>query len=181
MDSKEIIVELIVIGFGFMVFTILMGLHINKQAIELLLDLPSALSLFFISITCYVSGVIIDRMADRLFSFPEDYVRKNSMTNDVDFKDARSEVFSISPHVKEWIEYGRIRIRVVRGWSLNLIAIILLIVWDHLSDGPNTIFGDHHLIISLLTLIIFVGCVYSWFSLTRGECRRIDNEYSRTR
>ena len=179
MDSKEIIVELIVIGFGFFVLIVLTGYYFDKKSIELLINLPPLLLVFPITIFCYVVGIVVDRVADLLFSIPEDCVRGKNMPSGTSFKNARSLVFSQSPHVKEWVEYGRIRIRVVRGWSFNLLLIISLIVWSYVSDGHHHLFGRYQVFISAAISIMLLGCVYSWFSLTKSECRRIEQEYSR--
>ncbi|MEL6255256.1 MAG: hypothetical protein AAFR87_24825 [Bacteroidota bacterium] len=72
----------------------------------------------------YVLGVIIDRFVDNFFDF---YFKENAKNPQFLPKDeyymARTKVYMASDHLKDLMEYGKMRIRICRAWAFNSLLI----------------------------------------------------------
>ncbi len=146
MSTTNLFVELLVIGVG---ATCWVGvLLFGGNRID---DIPEAWLrsyplLFILLAFIYVLGIITDRMADwtfdQLFSR---HIRSRFFGSKREYQDARRLVLSSSSRLADLHEYGRTRIRISRGWSLNaaIAAIVLSIesIWqpNHPLWGSKTI------------------------------------------
>lgn len=138
MSTTNLFVELLVIGVGastWIGFALASVVGVPNADADLL---KSYLFLFLGLSIIYVLGVISDRFADflfdRLFSAP---IRTRHFSDKRSYQDARRLVFRTSERLADQHEYGRIRIRVARGWAVN--AALMAITWPILV---STRFAD---------------------------------------
>ena len=138
MKTTEVIVEILVIGFGPLVS---LAICIVVFPPSTAIDIPSSPVPILIAtgcVFCYVFGVIVDRVADAALSSYEKRIRsivlKGYGSQLSDFQDMRSYVYQEIPHVREWAEYGRIRLRVSRGWVVNALLILGSLILMHIQS-----------------------------------------------
>ena len=124
MATTNLFVELIVIGAGAICWLtlVILGLFgIDSFPIESAATYPVLVTLLPL---VYLLGIISDRVADfafdKLFSRP---LRVRYFSETRNYQDARRLVLSSSGRLADMHEYGRIRIRICRGWSLNALLI----------------------------------------------------------
>jgi hypothetical protein len=113
----------------------------------------------------YVIGIITDRLTDELFErlFP---LRKKHFTNVEEHRKALSEVYVKSETLTKLYEYGRMRIRICRNWTVNgLLILVSLIafIWSGSSGFEATVLK---LQVTIFAFIILGGSVlasyYAW-------------------
>lgn len=128
MSTTNLFVELLVIGVGAACWVLLLlcgAVSVEQIPTPWLRSYPLLLvSLAFL----YVFGIITDRLADwtfdKLFS---GRIRARYFDSKRSYQDARRLVLSSSTRLADLHEYGRTRIRISRGWSLNsLLAAAVL-------------------------------------------------------
>lgn len=128
MSTTNLFVELLVIGVGASLWIGLLVCGIVSVG-----DIPApwlrSYPLLLVSLAfLYVLGIITDRMADwtfdQLFS---SRIRSRCFDSKRAYQDARRFVLNSSDRLADLHEYGRTRIRISRGWSLNsaLAALVL--------------------------------------------------------
>ncbi|MCA9249054.1 MAG: hypothetical protein KDA42_18155 [Planctomycetales bacterium] len=128
MSTTNLFVELLVIGVGAACWVAL-GLAsvagIGWIESDVLQSYP-ALAVMLALV--YVLGIISDRVADWLFDiFFSGRIRSCYFEEKRDYQDARRLVISNSTRLADMHEYGRTRIRICRGWSLN--AAMMAVCW----------------------------------------------------
>ena len=110
MKTTEVIVEILVIGFGPLLIVVVWGESSSNSASNQLLNMHPSLVIVVGSIFCYVAGIVVDRVADFVFSFYEDKIRTDVLTKfgmrSADFQGMRSYVYNEIPHIMTWAEYG---------------------------------------------------------------------------
>jgi hypothetical protein len=181
METTELFVELIVIGYGALFALILLTTSffgyswINfDKASSIITILPSL-------VIAYVLGVLVDRVADWIFKFWDKRIRifqlKDKSNISDDYQRIRTIVFDKSESLRDWFYYGRSRIRICRGWTINFIFILLtinLFVFMQISKEnilKATVFFDSLIIMFLL------ASLFSWYRLTVSEYERLAQEY----
>jgi hypothetical protein len=124
MATTNLFVELLVIGVGaacWVGLLILAAFGLEFTQSELFSAYPALVSLLAV---VYLLGIISDRVADfvfdKCFSSP---LRVRFFECKRDYQDARRLVFDSSDRLADMHEYGRTRIRICRGWSLNAVLI----------------------------------------------------------
>jgi hypothetical protein len=173
--TTNLFVELLVIGVGascWIGLLVLTAFGIELTQIELLKTYPVLMSLLAV---VYLLGIVSDRIADsffdKLFSRP---LRAKYFDQKRDYQDARRVVFNRSDRLADMHEYGRTRIRVCRGWSLNaaLIAICLnVFLRTHCYDEPW--FGAATRWGTLGFVALSVASWWSWRTLCLTEYLKI--------
>lgn len=140
MATTNLFVELLVIGVGaacWVGLLILTAFGIEFTQVELLKTYPVLMSLLAL---VYLLGIVSDRFADFIFDqFFSQPLRAKYFGQKRDYQDARRLVFSTSDRLADMHEYGRTRIRICRGWSLNaaLITVCLnVFLHAHCFDKP---------------------------------------------
>jgi hypothetical protein len=124
MATTNLFVELLVIGIGaacWVGLLILAAFGIEITQSEVLNTYPVLVSLLAI---VYLLGIISDRIAD--FVFDKCFsgkIREQFFDNKRDYQDSRRLIFDSSDRLADMHEYGRTRIRICRGWSLNAVLI----------------------------------------------------------
>ena len=139
MSTTNLFVELLVIGVGAacwvaMIIFGIVPLHTLPE--EWLRSYPLLLiSAAFL----YVFGIITDRAADwtfdRLFS---GRIRERFFESKRSYQDARRLVLSSSSRLADLHEYGRTRIRISRGWSLNAAIAALVLSLEIVLQPAGT-------------------------------------------
>lgn len=176
MKTTEIIVELVVIGLGPLAMVLAFAVSADIPIVEI--GPPNAVYSLLMALSfCYVLGIIFDRVADSIFSNAEDKVRRSMFSSVEEFQIARSLVNKNSEHIAGWGEYGRIRLRVARGWALNSALMACALPAMEFVYGRQASPIDSKYYLPFLALL-FVGCLYSWRRLARGEVRRVHFEHS---
>jgi len=175
MSTTNLFVELLVIGVGastWIGFALASAVGVPNADADLL---KSYLFLFLGLSIIYVLGVISDRFADfvfdRLFSTP---IRTKHFTDKRSYQDARRLIFRTSERLADQHEYGRIRIRVARGWAVN--AALMAMTWPILV---STQFADQSwsqpaLVSGTISFIgLAIACWWTWSQLCETEYLKI--------
>jgi hypothetical protein len=163
MGTTDLFVELIVIGIGGVIWLLLLIFSAFgydwvplDEAFSLVALLP------FLSII-YVMGIIIDRLADTAFDRPWDSsLRKKVYAQDAEYASDKYLIYIHSGLLGDLLEYGRSRLRICRGWTLNTLLTLVsldIFIWTRVTGTSLrlrlTIFGS-------LALALFALC--NWFS-----------------
>lgn len=183
MTTTHLFVELLVIGFGgliwlFLALAPLLGIQIGTATAkpDLLLALP-------ILSTAYMLGILIDRVADYFFDSRDqrlrDAIYPGTDGREDYFKDRRTLVMDGQP-LWEHLEYGRSRMRVCRGWAVNFLLIAGFAGLDLVLNGSGARLGslpfaERAWLFMALAALCFLS-VCSWWSLTRSEYQKIKRQ-----
>ena len=177
MNTTDLFVEILVIGVGALIWItlLILGIFGYPVMVEQLLSIPALLP---ISALVYVLGIITDRIADVIFDrlFVNSIRKKFYPDVKQDFNDRRI-ILVYSEPLSRLLEYGRSRLRIVRGWTLNFLLILITFnvfvqarVTDNLLRANLLTFGN--ILLALLTFLSF----YSWNSFVRTEFRKVKEQ-----
>ncbi len=162
MGTTNLVVELMVIGVGAVAATILVVLTFfgtDWIPVEALLAFQSVVPMLAIT---YVLGILTDRLADTIFQ--KAFERESDEV--VEERDAaRMTILVKSPGLAEEMRYGRSRMRVVRGWTVNGVLLGLsgtIFIAVQVPAALRLKFLTFHLIASF---VLTVGCLRA--------CRRL--------
>ncbi|HVF86841.1 MAG TPA: hypothetical protein VM866_04595 [Pyrinomonadaceae bacterium] len=178
MSTTNLFVELIVIGVGALAWVVLLVLSVagwQWVPIEKVFSTGALVPLLSI---VYVLGIVSDRIADSVFeSLWNDKLRRKRFPDVDDYHAARRHILTRSERLSDLLEYGRSRLRICRGWTLNsmLIATSLnVFLWTRLPDSSLTpslsLFGT----IAFLTFA--AASWYTWRKLTATEYRKVQEQ-----
>ena len=166
MSTTSLFVELLVIGSGVFVWLILLlfaayGVDVLPltQTVVLVSAVP-VLSLI------YVLGIVWDRVADAL---------RHSQFNDIgEYYNARRLILTQSSQLSELLEYGRSRLRICRGWTLNapLIGISLNLLLFSEAERVDSV-ASASVAATILSVVLMSGSWFAWNSLAKAEYRKI--------
>ena len=178
MNTTNLFVELIVIGAGVFIWVVLLVFSFvgfNLESIDNTLLLGSAIPVMAL---IYVSGIISDRFADNIFGkLWGDALRTRYFNSNGDYYNARRNILTNSESLSELLEYGRSRLRICRGWSINALLIGLalnLFIWRQGETLPQAF--EISLIGTCVCLALSIGSWYSWRNLTEVEYRKIKDQ-----
>lgn len=178
MNTTDLFVEILVIGVGAVVWVTALVLSIFGYpfaSLEQLFSIPALLpGIAFI----YVLGIIVDRISDVFFDkYFVPSIRKKYYGDGKEAFDDRRTILVYSERLSQLLEYGRSRLRIVRGWALNFVFMIVslnLFVWTQVIDTQLrmriSILG------SLILLLLGFLCWYSWRGFTETEYRKIKEQ-----
>lgn len=179
MNTTNLFVELVVIGVGVFVWLIL--LVITVLGYEWLFTAKDTLligSALPVLALIYVLGIIWDRIADTIFHVIwADDLRESYFTDLGNYYNSRRVIITKSQPLSDLLEYGRSRLRICRGWSLNALMIgvsLNILLWSRFSDHENILILS--LTGSFLSLILAVGSWFAWRSLSTVEYRKIKEQ-----
>lgn len=176
MATTALFVELLVVGFGALTWlTALVVAVVGHKWIPIAhLDAPYAL-LGFLSIA-YVLGIATDRVADAAFGPITAKVRRRYFGSGDEYYSAKNRVSQHSTF-NELAEYGRSRLRVVRGWTMNLVLAVPVfnaVVFVRISPTPRS--GQIALAGSALLIGVATLCAFAWFRLTTDSFERLADQ-----
>lgn len=182
MATTQLFVELLVIGIGALVWVLLFCATLLGVDITLLATVqktPAIALAPFLGLV-YVLGILNDRLADWIFGDlwgdPLDVVYKEKTEaerQEQRWIDRRTLVVD-GPELWFFIEYGRSRLRICRGWALN--AVLIASAWSlYLELGAADASSLqaprlHALSIPLLAMALL--CWISWRKLQLAEFRK---------
>lgn len=177
MKTTEMFVELVVIGTGAFIWLLLMILTIfGYNWIPFDKPIFSPLILLFI-VLIYVFGIIVDRLADCIFKNWEEKIREIIMP-DKDHRQIRAIVYKESSLLKEWSQYGRTRLRICRGWALNMVIIFItsnLFIWIRWPSESYKL--EICIFLMLFNLLIFIALIFSWYKIIHNEFTVLNSEF----
>jgi len=178
MNTTSLFVELIVIGAGVGIWLILLLVAVfdfgwlTFSYPELLGSAIPALAVI------YVFGIIWDRLADRLFELLwADPLRQSHFKKLENYYEARRIILTRSAALSELLEYGRSRLRICRGWTLNALMIgisLNILAWSRLAGSAEVWWLS--LAGSTACLALAAGSWYAWWSLSKAEYRKIKEQ-----
>jgi hypothetical protein len=181
MKTTNLFVELVVVGTGAALSIVLFLYTFFKDNLlfgRILSDVPKPddlASIIPVLSVIYVLGVVVDKIAYKMFRASEDGLRRNKFVkcSEGAYYAKRHSLYT-SPnttHAIEAFEYGRSKIRICRGWALNSILLIAAL-------GCFMIFQNGW---DVLILVGIVGfgllaslTVWSWKTATDVELRWLE-------
>jgi hypothetical protein len=178
MSTTNLFVELLVIGSGVFVWIALLILAVVgldllplTQSVALISAIP-ALSLV------YVLGIVWDRISDALFGrIWGDGLRQAQFSSVGEYYNARRLILTESVALSELLEYGRSRLRICRGWTLNAPLIgFSLCIFLATREGAVEVKLTTYLSIIGLSAALAMGSWFSWRSLVSAEYRKIKEQ-----
>jgi hypothetical protein len=175
MSTTNLFVELLVIGVGAALW---IGLIIC--GVVPLHDVPApwlrSYPLLLVSLAfLYVLGIITDRMADwtfdKLFS---GRIRARCFVSKRAYQDARRLVLSSSDRLADLHEYGRTRIRISRGWSLNAAVGAVVLTLETLFQPADSLWATAEARWGIVGLVgLSVAAWWSWRLLVSFEYLKV--------
>jgi hypothetical protein len=128
MNTTSLVVELVVIGAGAAVWVSLAVLAVFGtewlHALAASRDLAIPVLLPALSFT-YVLGILVDRLADGIFAGQAARLRAGWFPQPEEYRFARTLIYVRSAALRDLYEYGRSRLRICRGWTVNALLILL--------------------------------------------------------
>jgi len=177
--ATTLFVEVLVIGIGVLacLLAILLAV-IGKDLMGLLSSLDGPIVLVSALSLSYALGIIVDRLADRLLQKRATQLQERSFANDVEYERARAAVLRV-PAFSARLDYSRSRLRVVRGWSLNGLGLLvsgnLLLIVRY--DAPANRVVTASLALTVATLALSIGSLFAWQSLAESQYQQIAKQY----
>lgn len=195
MNTTNLFVELMIIGIG---AVSAIGLAVigclEPGVIPLLANLgmetaATILTLAPLLALTYVVGILIDRLADVLFKHTwANRLRGRYFSSDEDGSEdegtdayhlARRMVLVGPDRLARLIEYGRSRMRICRGWTVN--GMLLIVAWNvfaaHRLVGVSN--GDNWWLAgNAFFLLLTVGCCWAWRVLMCGLYDKVQRQHA---
>lgn len=181
MNTTHLFVELLVIGVGAaLAVALAIAALLGMAPADLLLDLgqqPSVwLTLLPLLSVVYVLGIVVDRIADWAFHRWDAKHREEFFPGQRNrYYDDRRTLVVFGPRLWDHLEYGRSRLRICRGWSVNALA--LLVAVDVLAvTGSMEVSGYRLAVSNFFLLALAALCIACWRSLSRTEYGKIERQ-----
>ncbi|WP_152051008.1 hypothetical protein [Tautonia marina] len=173
MNTTALFVELLVIGAGAVIAVVLaiVGLCGHEwvplvKSVEWLLLGP----LLAIS---YVLGIVVDRLADDAFEVWIDKRRTNTFGTKDAYHQTRYAVLSRHEALRFILEYGRSRLRIARGWTLNCIMIFVAMQAYAFSRLEGSTRWQVALIGGSAILLLGLATLYTTTQLATTELKKL--------
>lgn len=179
MNTTNLFVELIVIGVGTSTWLMVlcMGIFIPNWY-TWINRIPSVILLIPVLSVVYLLGILTDRLADFLFEHTwGNRVRKKVFPSKDDYYRCRQIILTKSDSLSELIEYGRSRMRICRGWTLNLICLIVAgnyYIW--VKNSPSIDRNATMFTISIILALLCLWCWFAWYRLAKAEYMKIQHQ-----
>lgn len=174
MNTTNLFVELLVIGLGPVVaIAMLVDVALGPSAASTIVPLDGAASIAILLPALglmYVVGIITDRFADRMLSRWSKKIRRSYFDTDDEYHLARRTIIVTSDVMYGLRQYGRSRMRIARGWTLN--GVLLLLVANVWLAAEDQAFGVTW-VANGTVLFLLLGSLYSWRSLAHSEYEKI--------
>lgn len=186
MSTKNLFVELFVIGIGAIIWIFLLILTIfgygwlNKEFFQSWNILIPLITLPLIALI-YVIGIIVDRIADSSLVKIDVKKREEEFKKaEEDYHYVRTYLFYKSNKFKEIFDYSRGKLRVSRSWIFNFILIgltMMFFVWIRLSEYPFILKFKISTFGLVTAILLANGSRYTWSILTKNYYGRILHAY----
>ena len=188
MSTTQVFVELLITGFGGLIWIILFVCELCGFNISAVLfgDYPTIL-IFPISGIAYIIGILVDRIGYQIFikhekkHIPGVFQQDNEK---VGYPMTEGEIYvelmiayimQNSEQLKAQIDYNRTRLRLCRSWILNFGLIFLSLVLPAVASGGV----DQRLFVvfSILSLLLGVASFTIWKKLAKDYYVNIKTSY----
>lgn len=174
MNTTNLFVELLVIGLGpLAALALVVWVVLGADAVTAAEVFGFTSSLGFVIPALgvmYVLGIVTDRVADRLFGIWANRIRRRYFASDAGYHDARRTILVHAEPMYGLRQYGRSRMRIVRGWAFN--AALLVVPFNLWAARSGTGAGVQ-LVLNGALAALFVGAAWSWKALAHSEYRKI--------
>jgi hypothetical protein len=174
MSTTTLFVELLVTGFGALIWVVLVVLCFVKGGELSPLAKPSWIALPLIAVA-YVLGVVTDRLADKVADWlGEHRFLKECFPDRSAYFRAHSEIFARSQGLAAILQYSRSRLRVCRGWAFNcpLIALAsLAYIYAHRDTIENASLAA--IVVGIALSVATLTLWYSWRKIARSEYMKV--------
>ena len=183
MKSYQYFIELLIAGAGTFIWILLLAVDVfgvEWFKVEYAMLQKMSDGVFFTMVLLlfpflYVSGIITDRVSDFFFDKVANIkVAKKMMDSKEEYQLTKARIFMSSTNLRDLYEYGRMRSRICRDWTLNSILILLAsnyLIWmgNVVESGQLRI----SLFVSGLLITSSVIAFLTWRNLIRKEYRFI--------
>lgn len=174
MKTTSLFVELLVIGTGAMIALALVltsMIQLDTHWLSSTLEDYSLLVALFAFSFIYLLGIVVDRLADMLFDARSQQIKATVYKADENILADKINIYHNATPLVEMINYGRSRMRICRGWILNLLFIIIAFDGYCLLNQSGDILS---LIgINVLALAFLYLLYICWKNLTIKEYSKI--------
>jgi len=175
MNTTNVFVELLVIGLGPLTALTLIVLIAMDPGTMTLGDVLATGSSFALIIpmlaATYILGIVVDRIADELFgSFGSARIRHKYFEDDDSYHEARRTIIYHSDLMYRLRQYGRSRMRICRGWAVNVALLVIPMNVFAVRFGTD---GGMLLVLNGVLLATLLGTLFSWRALAHGEYRKV--------
>ncbi len=169
MSTSNLFVELIIIGIGF-TLSFLFGLYcMDVVKLELLtsVKMDGLIILPILISVVYSLGIVADRIADGLFTWQGNKIREKYYPDRNKVLEDKSIILLEDSPLAEMILYGRSRMRICRGWMLNLVMLLPSMNYFFIKLNPQP---DAFLVlVNFMLMLLIVLFYFSWIKLTDSE------------
>jgi hypothetical protein len=178
MGTTDLFVELIVIGIGgatWLLLLIFSAFGYDWVPLDQMFSLAALIP--FLSIV-YVLGIVVDRLADTAFGkLWDSSLREKVYAKEDEYLNDKRLIYIHPGRLGDLLEYGRSRLRICRGWTLNALLTLVsldIFVWTRVTDASwrlkLTIFG------SLALALFALGNWFSWRQLSLASYHKIKRQ-----
>jgi len=170
MKTTELFAELLVIGIGGCALVMTLALIAAPELATWSFD-PVRLFLPTL-VAAYVLGIVIDRLADGLFTFAFGSRSPLAITSEQmpEYREATDRALEPNPRAAQLHAYNRTRQRICRSWTLLGIGLGATIPFAVVSLGMTARVGR---VASVAFVFLAVGCFLAWYALKQAEEREI--------
>lgn len=178
MNTTDLFVEILVIGVGAFTWLAMLMLSAFGYSDVLPSQIFSIPALLPVIALVYVLGILTDRIADILFEkLFINSIRKKYYANTKQHFEDRRTILVYSERLSELLEYGRSKLRIVRGWALNFLLILVSLNIFIATQVLEQQFRMNLLVFGNATLILLtILCWYSWRSFVETEYRKVKEQ-----
>ena len=125
MKTTALFVELVIIGVGAVSALFLLLLSFFPYMYQMIVGASPLLIIHALAII-YLVGILTDRVSDYLMNY---YIKRVETIIDSTSEDKRNILFAANGFFKEMWMYSKSRIRIVRGWILNSLLLMISSVY----------------------------------------------------
>ena len=181
MNTTALFVELVVIGAGATVWLLFLVLSIFGYSWVPWKEANSFVALIpFLSFT-YVTGILVDRVSDQIFSKWDKRIRKEKFLSNEEYHKARTYTYSFAEdRIINLFEYGRSRLRISRAWSINFLLLAITSSMFIFIRLPNELPREFFYIMIFSFLFCSSGSLlsfFSWKNLAKNDYNRLAETY----
>jgi hypothetical protein len=184
MNTTNLFVELIVIGIGATVWSILLVMSLFGYTWlpwEKIIS-SSALLVPLLSFT-YILGIVMDKLADNLYSNWDKHIRRSSgFPDNKKYHIARTYIYTYATDkIVNLFEYGKSRVRISRAWSINFIFLAISVPVFFWTRFPQIEFSTRLLLAAFSVVVFGLGAFMSlltWKKLTINDYKRLEETYN---
>lgn len=174
MPTTALLVEIVIVGYGFFVTLIpiiclFFGIEINA-----ILDFYAKVPIQYQLGLAYSAGIVWNRICDQVFSRVDDKMIEARFSSKKAFQKARIEVIMEGESVRDYIGNFRSLIRVNR--ALCVMLAVYLICTPFLFTYRTNLLPIQLLSLSAIVfseIVLLVICVYGWHRLNNAYVSQI--------